>query len=451
MLGPGIVWMALAQGSGELIWWPYIVAKYGLTFLFLLLPACLIQYPMNVEIGRYTVLTGESIYQGFLRMSRPYTIVIWILMTVSFAWFGAFASAGGTALAALTNFPGSFSPSARSLFWGYSTIALYLTALLVSRVVYRVIEKFMAAIAVITLVGLGVSAFHPDVREYLPAFLKGLFVPMDNIKLEPADAEPLLTAITFAGLGGFWITFYSYWLREKGAGMAGNMGRIAGLMGRQEVIPESGFIPDDKADQITLGRQWVKYLQIDAIIGPVGNILTTILTCLLAYSLLRPSGILPQGNELASAQARFFEVSWGVPGRILFLIVAAAFLSDTWMATVDAVARIQTDLVFQVFPRARQLFPIQRWYFIFIGIFTVVTCLTMSLAQPAELILTSAVIGFAGTVLLAFGLLVLNFKTLAPHLPPALRPSRLSFVLLLVTCVCYTGLALAYGWVKLTW
>jgi hypothetical protein len=37
-LGPGVVWMALAQGSGELIWWPYMVAKYGLTFLWLLAP-----------------------------------------------------------------------------------------------------------------------------------------------------------------------------------------------------------------------------------------------------------------------------------------------------------------------------------------------------------------------------------------------------------------------------
>jgi len=46
-LGPGVVWMALAQGSGELIWWPYIVAKYGLTFLFLLIPACLLQYPVR--------------------------------------------------------------------------------------------------------------------------------------------------------------------------------------------------------------------------------------------------------------------------------------------------------------------------------------------------------------------------------------------------------------------
>ncbi|MGH8614692.1 MAG: Nramp family divalent metal transporter, partial [Gammaproteobacteria bacterium] len=58
-LGPGVVWMALAQGSGELIWWPYIIAKYGLTFLCLLIPACLLQYPLNYEIGRYTLLTGE--------------------------------------------------------------------------------------------------------------------------------------------------------------------------------------------------------------------------------------------------------------------------------------------------------------------------------------------------------------------------------------------------------
>ena len=51
-LGPGVIFMALAQGSGELIWWPYIIAKYGLSFLFLLLPACLLQFPVTYEIGR---------------------------------------------------------------------------------------------------------------------------------------------------------------------------------------------------------------------------------------------------------------------------------------------------------------------------------------------------------------------------------------------------------------
>ena len=33
-LGPGVIFMALAQGSGELIFWPYTIAKYGLDVSF---------------------------------------------------------------------------------------------------------------------------------------------------------------------------------------------------------------------------------------------------------------------------------------------------------------------------------------------------------------------------------------------------------------------------------
>ena len=36
-IGPGIVWAGLAQGSGELIWWPYLTAKYGAAFIGLLI------------------------------------------------------------------------------------------------------------------------------------------------------------------------------------------------------------------------------------------------------------------------------------------------------------------------------------------------------------------------------------------------------------------------------
>ena len=114
--------MALAQGSGELIWWPYLIAKYGLGFLFLLIPACLLQYPVNYEIGRYTVLTGESIFQGFFRLHRKLALFLWFLMTLSFLWFGAFASAGGTALAALTHIPHGWSERGQTYFWSYLSI-----------------------------------------------------------------------------------------------------------------------------------------------------------------------------------------------------------------------------------------------------------------------------------------------------------------------------------------
>jgi hypothetical protein len=213
-LGPGIVWMALAQGSGELIWWPYMIAKYGLTFLALLIPACLLQYPISLEIGRYTLLTGESIFQGFFRLSKNFGIFLWVLMTLSFLWFGAFASAGGTALAELTHFPSGWSAKSQTLFWGYATIALFAASVFLSRHIYKFIENFMKIVALITVFGLLWACSESQVISALPSFVVGLIqVPTSlptNWQVE--DATKLLTAITFAGLGGFWILFYSYWL-----------------------------------------------------------------------------------------------------------------------------------------------------------------------------------------------------------------------------------------------
>ena len=199
-LGPGIVWMALAQGSGELIWWPYIIAKYGLTFLCLLIPACLLQYPISVEIGRYTMLTGESIFHGFIRLNRSLGIFLWLLMTLSFLWFGAFASAGGTALAALSHFPEGWSQKEQSLFWGYMTIAVFVLAIIFSKVIYRLIENFMKAVALVTIFGLLWACTEPEVRQALPSFMHGLLGPVGVMPRpwDPADATKLLTAITFA-------------------------------------------------------------------------------------------------------------------------------------------------------------------------------------------------------------------------------------------------------------
>src|SRR5438094_2587010 len=152
-LGPGVIFMALAQGSGELIWWPYIIAKYGLSFLFLLLPACLLQFPVTYEIGRYTVLTGESIFQGFIRLNRHFAFFLWILMTVSFLWFGAFAAAGGTSLAALPHFPAGWPARGQPLFWGYFSMLVFLTPLLLSRLFYRLFETLFWALRLLILLG----------------------------------------------------------------------------------------------------------------------------------------------------------------------------------------------------------------------------------------------------------------------------------------------------------
>jgi hypothetical protein len=443
--------MALAQGSGELIWWPYVIAKYGLAFLFLLIPACLLQYPLNYEIGRYTLITGESIFQGFIRLNRWFALLLWVLMTLSFLWFGAFASAGGTALAALTHFPVGWSERGQTLFWAYSTMAVFFLAILFSRVIYRLVEVVMSAVAVITLLGLVLACFHPAVVSALPTFLSGLVIPQWPLPRpwEASDAGKLLTAITFAGLGGFWTLFYSYWLREKGAGMAHYIGRVTGpITGKPEVIPASGFAPQVESEISSKFNSWSRYILLDSGVGIFGNLLTTLMTCLLAYALLYPEGLFPDQYQFAVVQSRFFEASWGAWGRMLFLLVAAAFLCDTWLATVDAVSRTQTDFVMSYFPGA-QRYSYRTWYVGFIILFTAITSVTMPLKQPGTLIVTSALIGFTGTVLYTIGLAILNHRLLPRLAPEAPPPTRRSLLAILVSCAAYSGLALAYLWITL--
>ncbi len=441
------MWLALAQGSGELIWWPFMVSKYGLWFLFLLVPACLLQWPLNVEIGRYTVLTGETVWQGFFRQSRALSLGLWLLMGASFLWFGGFASAGGEAVASLTGLPRGWDPVRQKVFWGFVTVVVSFFALLFSRRTYALVERVMTAVAAITVLGLVLACLHPKVIAAIPSFGQGLVVPRrpPGRQWDPGDATRLLTAVSFAGLGGFWTLFYSSWLREKGAGMAAHMGRLTSpITGKGEFIEDSGFRPEDEPGLPDRVRGWTRFLWADAGVGVFGNLATTLMTCLLSYALLFPEGKVPTDTQLITLQAEFFQSSWGTAGRLVFLFVAAAFLADTWLGTVDAVAHTHTEMTRAFLPRIARRWTYRKTYYAFVIGLTLVTSLTMASKSPATLILTSAVLGFAGTVTYSAALLHLNYRVLPRLVPPAAAPPRRGAWILGVVVITYAGLAIAY-------
>lgn len=451
-MGPGIVWAGLAQGSGELIWWPYLTAKYGAVFLGLLLPASLMQYWVNVEIARYTITTGETAMTGFSRISRWYATLLWVGVFVENIWFGAYATAGGTALAELTHFPVGWTPRGQSLFWAYLMIGVYLTALLVGKVIYKIIERLTLTVVVVTMVGIIFAVFQQPVLDSAGSFFSALLTPHFEkpANWDPADLSTVLAAIVFAGAGGFGQLFLSYWMRDKGVGMAKYSGRITGAFRTSaEAIDSTGYGFADTDENRRNYRRFMRYLKVETLLGIGLNLTTTVIMCWLAWALLLPKGLVPKGWELAVVQSAFFEVSWGATGKALFLIVATAFLCDAWLQLTDGFSRMQADFVYANYPRSHR-YHFRTVYYFFIAVFTILTTVTLPLAEPGQLIILRGVIAFMAMALFCPGLIYLNYVLLPRAFPAWVKPHPVHRALMVLVTAVYICGAIWYLSVKLS-
>ena len=451
-VGPGILWAALAQGSGELIFWPYITAKYGAAFLGLLIPAALLQYWLNLEICRYTIVTGETPMTGFSRIGRWFAWFAWILVFVENIWFGAYASAGGTALAALTGFPDGWTPRGQSLFWGYLTIAIYLVALVASRVAYTFVERFSMVVVFITMTGIIFAVFQEPVLavtgEFFGALVPHVTKPGDVPNWDPADWNTLAACIAFAGAGGMGQLFIAYWMRDKGIGMGKNVGRVTSpITGKAETIPATGFYFADTAENKKNYKGWVRYFSFENGIGVGLNLATTIIMCWLAYALLLPRASFPRAGNRRSAIGIFRSCMgqrWqgavpdrgsGIPVRCLAAAHRRFF-------------RIQADFFYSNIKGAQKLH-YRSWYYIFVGIFTVLTVVTMALAQPGTLIIIRGVVAFLAMAIIAPAFVYLNYVMLPKVFPKWVRPHPVTQVMMLLCTVTY--MVMAVGYVYLNW
>ncbi len=69
MTGPGAIMVGMAVGSGELILWPWITARFGAVMAWAPAVAVFLQIWINLEIGRWAIATGESALSGLARAS----------------------------------------------------------------------------------------------------------------------------------------------------------------------------------------------------------------------------------------------------------------------------------------------------------------------------------------------------------------------------------------------
>src|SRR6188474_2294828 len=68
ILGPGLMMAGAAIGGGEWLMGPAVTSRYGGIVMWLALVSILTQVAYNVEVSRYALYCGESIFVGFMRL-----------------------------------------------------------------------------------------------------------------------------------------------------------------------------------------------------------------------------------------------------------------------------------------------------------------------------------------------------------------------------------------------
>jgi hypothetical protein len=451
MIGPGIVWAGLSQGSGELIWWPYMVAKYGVFFLSWLIFYASLQYWINLEIARYTMATGEGIFEGFHRVHRIYGWAMFIMSMIVMLWVGGYVSSGATALAALTKFPAGWDAAGQTRFWAEVAIIVIWLIFILGPVAYKVVEYVEILAAFISFGGMLIAVLlSPAVAkvagEFFPALIPWYASGFNMLpqNFDAKDMNVFITLIAYTGAGGFWNLLYSYWVRDKNAAMAAHIGRVTSpITGEPEPIPGVGVAFTASPEAHEEWKKWMTWQWIENLIGVLMNTLTIVLTTLLTYAVLRPeylaTGKLPSGFKLVVYQAEWFGHLWGDVGRGILYIVGFFFLVDAYITALDGAGRAVASNLYTV-PGIPERVEYRKIYYWVVTIFTVIGMITVLLEQPGVLVLMTGVTNMLIMVIFTWVFFYQNF-VLLPKIHPAgkiVRPSWIVLIFLLISAIFFT-------------
>jgi len=432
LIGPSFIILGLGLGSGEVILWPYLASNYGLGLVWGMLLGITMQYFINMEVVRYALVRGESIFVGFARLGR--WLPLWFILTTffGFGWPGI-GVAGATLLGNIL---------------GWSDIRLLAIGILlaagailtIGAVVYQTVEtlqKWLIGIGVPLIVLLTlylVSASDIiDLGRGLIGQGRGFrFLP------EGLSLATFLGALAFAGAGGNLNLAQSFYVRDKGYGMGKYAERITSVLtGKQSARPVrlTGTTFPMNAGNLRRFHKWWQAVNLEhALIFWGLGLLTMLTLSLLAYITAygnpdNKEGIAFVLNEAAMIGTRTLPFI-----GVLFLIVTGVMLSATQLTVLDSTSRIMAENVLLLGHQKKQ--NISRTYYaiLWLQILFGIAVIGAGFTQPRELITLSAVIN-AFTMFSYTGIL---FYVSNRMLPREVRPNWIRN-LALIASFCFLG------------
>lgn len=430
LIGPSFIILGVGLGSGELILWPYLTSNYGLGIIWAAVLGITLQFYINMEIERYSLATGESIFVGLTRKYGKVT-PFWFILTTLLPWLwpGIMASSATVFAAAMGIEYAAWIGIGLLIFQGI----LYS----LGKVVYKTQESVQKTII---LVGVPfiflVTLFFANPTDWT-ALGQGLFGVGRGFSFLP-EGLPVaifLGALAYAGAGGNLNLAQSLYVKEKGYGMGKFSGKITNVFkGKAQKIELEGYKVKLTKENIARFNIWWKRINTEhALVFWFTGALTMLMLSLLAYATVYGNPEVSTSINFVIEEATVIATKTSPFVGKFFLAMVAVMLFGTQFSVYGSNSRISSEnLVIansRMFP-AKNL-PKYFYIFLWLQVLAGIIILLSGFTEPLTLVVIGAVLNAMSMFIYSGLVLWMNMTTLpAPFQPSYLRRFIVGFAFL---------------------
>ncbi|GAA0401694.1 hypothetical protein Acor_38190 [Acrocarpospora corrugata] len=443
ILGPTVFLVALGVGMGESYMWPRLVLLFGPEIRWLFLIGVTLQAVVMLEMARYAMATGESIFFGAARVFKPLMWFFFIVAILVYIWPGHL-SAGAAAFEQITGIPWMITAVVGLLLVG--------TVFSLAKVIYSFLESVLSVLIGVLVVSTAVVAAMVgtwgDVVNTITGMFSFGYLPSEA--LSAAWFPVIVGSIAFAGPSGMQQMWYTLHLRDSGAGMGAHIPQIRGLRhaGEEEAMPSRGFMFDtENPEEMRKWKGWRRWVTFDALLLFWGiTMLVTISFTVIAQAAARNTpgvkDVIENGEREAALNAMadsFASAGSSVLGVVFLGFIALIGMNAT-LGLFDSFSRGQADMTYH-FVRGAKRLRMSHLYAIFLwGViaFGILILLFGPADGPSGILDTLAFLSTFAMGAYCVTLLLVNNRML----PKPIRPKLLTNVIIGFGAVFYLGMLL---------
>lgn len=441
LIGPSFIILGVGLGSGELILWPYLASNYGLGIIWAAVLGITFQFFINMEIERYTLASGESIFVGLTRKFGKFA-PYWFIGTtlVPWMWPGIIASSA-------TVFAAAFGIT-YSKYVGITLLLLLGVLYSIGRVIYKTQEKVQRAIILIGVPFIFLITLYFAKPLDWQALALGIGGIGEGYWLLPVGLPfaTFLAALAYAGAGGNLNLAQSLYVKEKGYGMAKHAGQITNVLsgGSQEIHLEGAKFENTPENTRKFQLWWDRINMEHMFVFLFTGAFTMMLLSLLAYATVyKDPGVETSINFLIHEASVIAKNTFPLLGTF-FLIMAGIMLFGTQFSVYGSNARIASEnlVIIDKEKFTTKRLPKLFFGFLWLQIAAGIVIFLLGFTEPLALVITGAVLNAISMFIYSGLILWLNLTSLEKHA----RPSMIRAFAVFCAFLFYGGFSLFTIW-----